>query len=108
MRLSIGFSGLVVWNWLEYNQVSIKRGYEMNKQELTQAVTMAKDRTVKEPTDISIFGGFGLKDFEPVYVTLDKVAALINWQCLQFNGEYDAEALNEIAIAGRKKFIIIG
>jgi hypothetical protein len=80
----------------------------MTKDEMKQALTLAKTRKVKEPTDISIFAGFGLRDFEPVNVTLDSVAALISWQALQFNGEWDAEALNEIAIAGRKKFIIIG
>ena len=72
-----------------------------------KAYQLAKARVVNEPTDISIFSGFGLSDFEPVHVTLDSVAALINWQALQFNGQYDPVALNEIAIAGKKKFIII-
>ena len=80
----------------------------MRKEEFKKALELAKDRKVELPTDISIFAGFGLKDFDPVHVTLDRVAALINWQALQFNGEWDAEALNEIGIAGRKKFIIIG
>jgi hypothetical protein len=80
----------------------------MTKQELAKALELAKTRHVEEPTDISIFAGFGLRDFDPVYVTLDAVAALINWQCLQFNGQYDLVALNEIAYCGRKKFQIIG
>ncbi len=80
----------------------------MNKQEMTEALTLAKTRKVNEPTDISIFAGCALRGFEPVNVTLDAVAALINWQALQFNGQWDNEALNEIAIAGRKKFMIIG
>jgi hypothetical protein len=80
----------------------------VNKQELAKALDLAKNRKVKEPTDISIFAGFGGRDYQPVFVTLDAVAALINWQCLQFNGQYDAMALNEIAQAGRTKFQIIG
>jgi hypothetical protein len=81
---------------------------KMNKIELTKALELAKTRHVNEPTDISIFAGFGLSDYQPVFVTLDSVAALINWQCLQFNGQYDPIALNEIADAGRHKFNIIG
>ena len=33
------------------------------------------------------FDGFGLHDFEPVPCTLDEVARLIGWQCIQLNGE---------------------
>ena len=80
----------------------------MTKNELKQAVELAKTRKVEEPTDISIFGGFGLIDFTPVSVTLDMVAALINWQAFQFDGEWDAVALSEIAHHARKKFMIIG
>jgi hypothetical protein len=80
----------------------------MNKSEMKKALELAKTRKVNEPTDISIFAGFGLSDFEPVSVTLDSVAALINWQCLQFSGQMDPIALNEIAVAGRRKFNIIG
>ena len=59
----------------------------MNKTEMKQALELAKTRTAPEGgTDISIFSGFGLRSFEPVAVTLDSVAALINWQALQFNG----------------------
>jgi hypothetical protein len=80
----------------------------MTKAEMAKAFELAKTRIVKEPTDISIFAGFALSDFKPVCVTLDTVAALINWQCLQFNGQYDPIALDEIAYTGRHKFQIIG
>lgn len=80
----------------------------MTKQEFAKAFELAKTRKVKEPTDISIFGNFARSYFKPVYVTLDMVAALINWQALQFDGEWDAVALNEVAQHGRHKFNIIG
>ena len=80
----------------------------MTKQEFTKAVELATTRRVEEPTDLSIFAGFGLPGFLPVYVTLDRVAALISWQAMQFNGEWDAVALNEVAHFARKRFQIIG
>lgn len=80
----------------------------MTKAEMTKAVELAKTRKVSVPTDLTVFDGFGFRDYKPVYVTLDAVAALVNWQALQFNGTYDPEAINEIAIVGRKKFQIIG
>lgn len=52
------------------------------------------------------FDGFGLSSFQPVAVTLADVAELIRWQCLQFNGELNSDALSEIQIAGRHKFVI--
>jgi hypothetical protein len=35
------------------------------------------------------------------------VAKLIRWQAMQFNGEWNAEALNEVATIGRKKFMVL-
>ena len=85
-----------------------RKGTKMNKVELAKALELSKTRKVSDPTDISIFAGFALRDFRPIHTTIDAVAALINWQCLQFNGQYDLIALDEIASHGRKKFIIIG
>jgi hypothetical protein len=100
-------------------QTPIGKGKEtvtMTKQEMKQAMVLARDpnRNVgRDPlasttTDLVLFDGFGLHGFQPVHVTLQSVASLINWQALQFNGEYDPIALGEIAECGRKKFIIIG
>lgn len=58
--------------------------------------------------DDSILFGCGLRSFEPVHTTLEAVAKLIRWQALQFNGEWDAEALNEVAMIGRKNFLVLG
>lgn len=79
----------------------------MTKNELTQALKIAKSDTNLDP-DTSIFMGFGLKEFKPVYVTLELVAMLIRYQCFYIFGDgIDSEALNEIAVFGRKRFMIV-
>jgi len=58
-------------------------------------------------TDDTMLFGCGLPGFKPVHTTLAAVAKLIRWQAIRFNGQWDAEALNEIATIGRKKFLIV-
>lgn len=58
-------------------------------------------------TDDSMLYGCGLPGFKPVHTTIAAVAKLIRWQARQFNGEWNAEALNEVATIGRKKFMIV-
>ncbi len=80
----------------------------MNKQEFARAYKLAKkDAKVPIKSDIEIFMGFGLKDFEPVYVTIAQVAKLINYSSLMSNGKYESNALKDIAFHGEKKFTII-
>lgn len=81
----------------------------MTKTQLSQAVAIAQNKQPLpvEDNDLSIFDGFGLQNFQPVTVTVNQLAALIRWQALRFNGTMDAEALNEIAEAGRKKFMVV-
>ncbi len=80
----------------------------MNKQEFAKALALAKeDAKVPIKTDISIFMGFGLKDFKPVSVTVAQVAKLINYQALMSSGAYDIAALNDVGFHGEKRFIII-
>lgn len=80
----------------------------MTQQQLQQALEIAKsdEDLINESCQIDIFNGFGLGNFQPVHVTLKQVAALIRWQCFQFNGAIDAVELNNLAYKGRKKFII--
>ena len=56
---------------------------------------------------MSLFDGFGLKDFSPVACSLMDMARLICYQCLQFDGEFDKEAVSEIW-NHRRRFHIIG
>ena len=57
--------------------------------------------------DMEMFLGFGLRDFEPVTCTIEQLAHAICYQCLQFNGELDQEALAKIW-ACRRKFLLVG
>lgn len=79
----------------------------MTRDEMKAAVELAKSDATLEGEDLDIFNGFGLPDFNPIHVTIRAVAALIRWQAQQFNGQFDAEALNEIAERGRRRFLII-
>lgn len=76
----------------------------MTKNELNRALTIAQSTETLENVDISIFAGFVLPGFAPVNVTSRQIASLIRWQAFQFGGEIDAQAFNEIATSGRKKF----
>ena len=71
------------------------------------AIAKDIDRDLSNVDD-SILFGCGLRSFAPVHTTLEAVAKLIRWQALQFNGEWDAEALNEVAMIGKKNFLVLG
>ena len=84
----------------------------MNIHEFKRAVEMAVEPR-ESPTNgyhhnmLDSFNGFGLRDFEPVTVTLAHVAELVRYHAMQFNGELNAEALDEIRKYGRQKFIVV-
>lgn len=85
----------------------------MLKKEFSEAFEIASNQKIEldnENAPIDIFDGFGLKDFQPVYVTIKQVARLIRWQCSYIYGAsgFDAENLNEIGHYGKKRFLIIG
>lgn len=82
----------------------------MTRDELKQALVLSRQRTGIDfaKTNIHIFEGFELRDFEPINVTLTDVADLIRWQALQFDGEFDSEELHMIATEGKRKFLVIG
>lgn len=79
----------------------------MTKNELSRAVKLVQDKQHK-PLDTNKFDGFALRDFKPVTCTIDEIASLVAWQCLNLNGTIDGNALQEIADAGRYKFSIVG
>ena len=56
---------------------------------------------------MEVFDGFGLSDFKPVCCTLEDMARLIAYECLQFDGQFDREALSTIWHF-RKRFNIVG
>ena len=57
--------------------------------------------------DYSIFSGYGIRGFKPVFCTIRQVAALIRYQCGYICGGYDMQELNELARAARRLFNII-
>ena len=77
----------------------------MTHAEMHVALRMARRGQTDDPG--LLFDGFGLRDFKPVTCTLRHLAWLISWQCFCFNGSIDANALDEIAHFGRKRFLVI-
>ena len=80
----------------------------MTRDQLSEALTLARSGADLSLDDISIFDGFALRDFAPVVYTLEALAVLVRWQCICFDGSIDHDALNEIAIVGRRKFGVVG
>ena len=78
----------------------------MTKQEFGKAVEIAHSDENLSQIDDSIFLGCGLPEFEPVTVTIRQVAKFVRWQALQFNGEFDAFALDACANVSRRNFLI--
>jgi hypothetical protein len=73
-----------------------------------KAFAIANDVSIDlSNVDDSILFGCGLPRFKPVHTTLEAVAKMIRWQAMQFNGQWNAEALNEVAEVGRKNFLIL-
>jgi len=79
----------------------------MTKGELAEAFAMAK-RGERDMEDMRWCDGFALPDFKPVVCALRQLAGLIVWQCAQFDGNWDMNALNEIAEFGKKRFTVVG
>ena len=81
----------------------------MTLAQFQSAFAIAKDfnRDLSNVDDSMLYG-YGLADFKPVHTTLEAVAKTIRWQALQFNGEWNAEALNEVAELGRRNFLVLG
>lgn len=81
----------------------------MTKAEFNCAFELARDRSVDfSDADDSHLHGCALPGFERVTTTIGPVAKLIRWQCLQFNGQWDQEALNEMRAIARYKFELVG
>lgn len=79
----------------------------MTLTQFQKAFAIANSNVDLSNVDDSILFGYGLPTFKPVHTTLEAVAKTIRWQALQFNGQWNAEALNEVAEHGRKNFLIL-
>ena len=80
----------------------------MTTQEFKAAFKLANSGQDLSEVDMGHLFGFGLKGFKPTATTIDAVARMLRWQGMQFNGQWDMEAVNEVREVGRYKFIIVG
>ena len=81
----------------------------MTKNEFASAFKIAKDFSIDlTNVDNSHIFGYGLPHFVPVHCTLEQVAKEIRWSALQFDGQWNGDALNEVANLGRRNFIVLG
>jgi len=78
----------------------------MTNDQLTKATKLATS-SKELPLCSGLFDGYGLPDFKPVYCSLQAVAELIRWQCVQLNGQLDMVEYNDLARLGKKRFLII-
>jgi hypothetical protein len=82
--------------------------YDMTLTQFQKACAAAKNPNLDlSATDDTMLFGYGLPSFRQTHTTLAAVAKILRWDALQFNGEWDAEALNQIGEIGRKKFLIV-
>jgi len=80
----------------------------MTKYEAQQAWKIAEDENIAlDNEDLSPLFGYGKKTFQPVYVTLRQVAAVMRWQGLQMNGLWDMREVSDLITLGRRNFIIL-
>lgn len=82
----------------------------MTSQQFSAAVAMARDNRIEllDRYDINILSGFALPDFRPVSIILEVAAACIRWQCAQFDGGWDNEAMEECREFFRRRVTIVG
>lgn len=80
----------------------------MNADHFSAAVAMARSDIELDQYDINVLDGFGLSDFKQVHVLLEVVAKCLRWQCCQFGGGWDNEAMEECRLAFRHKVIVVG
>lgn len=78
----------------------------MTKLQFDQCTQMAQ-KGITNHSNLDIFHGFALKSFKQIVCTYKDMAALIQWQTIQLNGNIDTENLNQI-FQNRRKFIIVG
>ena len=78
----------------------------MNKQQFDAAVQLIRDGRDVSGADDTPLHGCGLPGFKPATVTPEAAAKFIAWHCLQLNGQFDGQALNELRALSRKHWLI--
>ena len=80
----------------------------MTKGERQRIMALANDSSIDWlAVDFSELVGCGLPGFGKKYCTEKQVAALLRYQVLQLNGEWNSEELNTIFKIAQRKFIVL-
>ena len=79
----------------------------MTNAEFKNAAEIAKSTADLSGIDTEVLFGYGLRSFAPVATTLETVAAVIRWDCLMMNGEFDSLALDNLHNIFRRKVTVI-
>jgi hypothetical protein len=79
----------------------------MTNAQLTNAIEIAKGNADLSAIDTEILFGYGLRNFAPVAATLETVAAVIRWECVMLNGEFDSIALDNLHQIFRRKVTVV-
>jgi hypothetical protein len=79
----------------------------MTAAEFKNAAEIAKSNADLSGIDTEILFGYGLPEFVPVAATVETVAAVIRWDCLMLNGEFDSLALDNLHRIFRRKVTVI-
>jgi|688.fasta_scaffold123216_1 hypothetical protein len=79
----------------------------MTNAEFKNAAEIAKSNADLSGIDTAILFGYGLKSFGSVAATVETVAAVIRWDCLMLNGEFDSLALDNLHRIFRHKVTVI-
>jgi hypothetical protein len=79
----------------------------MTNAEFKNAFEIANSNADLSGIDTEILFGYGLPEFAPVAATVETVAAVIRWECLMLNGEFDSLALDNLHRIFRRKVTVI-
>lgn len=79
----------------------------MTKQELSNAVKIARSDTALSGVDITLFDGCALRGFEPIVVTMEALAAFVRWHVVCLDGSVDIRELNNLSSYGKRVFQVV-
>lgn len=79
----------------------------MTNAEFKNAAEIAKSNADLTGIDTQVLFGYGLAGFAPVAATIEAIAAVIRWDCLMLNGEFDSIALDNLHSIFRRKVMVV-
>ena len=79
----------------------------MNKAEFQKAFEIAVSDQDPSAVEDDILHGCALPDFDPVTCTVECVAKMIRWQCIQLDGSVDENELDSLRNLFRRKVTVV-